>query len=254
MQLIDSHCHLTYYGPQEIDEIMDQCSQRNILAVNNICTKVDEFEEKILPTSRAKNIFCSLGDHPCNLPTNVTSVQTMQSIYNQHGDKIVGVGETGFDFFYPDFDAKKQIESFTNHNIFATDNDLPLIIHSRNAEDVTYQEIKNASKSRGVIHCFTGSKQFAKNMLDLDYYISLSGIVTFKNATDLQEVAKYIPLDRLLIETDSPYLSPIRGKKNFPYNVSVVAEFLSTMLNVDIVNFANITTDNFFKLFNKASL
>lgn len=173
--------------------------------------------------------------------------------------KIIGIGETGLDYYYQTTNKVTQILSLEQHILASQQTKLPIIIHTRDAEqdtlDVLSSEIKNYHFP-GLIHCFTASKHFAKKMLDLGMYISIAGIVTFKNAIDLQEIVRYIPLDRLLIETDSPYLAPIpmRGKQNEPAFVQYVAEKIADLKEIAIINVANATTNNFINLFSKANL
>ena len=173
-------------------------------------------------------------------------------------NKIIGIGETGLDFYYNHSDKKEQVRLFEEHIEASIESDLPLIIHSREAEDLTYEILAKYSKKNNLkilMHCFTGSKLFANKLLELNAFFSASGIITFKKSNDLKETFKSLPLNKILIETDAPYLSPepLRGKSNEPSNVVYTVKFLSNLKGIDFKEMCNCTTNNFFELFGKLS-
>ena len=187
-----------------------------------------------------------------HLTNNIKSYDILQKV--KINEKIIGIGESGLDYYYKNSDIDIQKKNFVEHIKASQESNLPLIVHTRSAESDTYEilksEIKN-KKLKVLIHCFTGSKEFAKKLLDIGCFISASGIVTFKNSKDLAETFKFIPNERILVETDSPYLSPdpLRGKINEPCNIIYTLKFLSKIKNLDEESFAKTTTENFFKLF-----
>ena len=196
-------------------------------------------------------IFGTFGIHPHETNTDQVSKDEIISRVKSNS-KIIGVGETGLDFYYNNSDKDKQIASFKNHIDAALDLNIPLIVHSRSAEAETYEILKNSNKNLKILmHCFTGSLSFALKLMELNTYFSASGIITFKNSTDLQNTFKELPLERLLIETDSPFLAPepMRGKKNEPSFVRYTLKKLSELKNVDIGKLDKITTENFNRLF-----
>ena len=224
--------------------------------MQTICTNLEEFPEILGIAEQYQNVFASVGIHPSNV-TKLIEYKDLINLANH--PKVIGLGETGLDYHYnKDKEQQKlQRKSFEEHIKASCKNNLPVIIHTRDAEDDTFNIISDYKKSYdfpGLIHCFTSSESFAKKMLDLGVYISISGIVTFKNAVDLQSITKFIPLDKLLIETDSPYLAPIpkRGKTNEPSYVKYVAEFIAELKKISFEKCANQTTENFFNLFKAA--
>jgi TatD DNase family protein len=197
-------------------------------------------------------IFGTYGIHPHEVKNNKITSKLIIDEINKN-KKIIGIGETGLDFFYNNSEREEQIESFKNHIEASIHLNIPLIIHSRNAEIETF-EVLNEFKDHNLkilMHCYTGSKKFAEKLLDLNAYFSASGIITFKNSVDLQETFKFIPFEKLLIETDSPYLAPVphRGKKNEPSYVDFTAAKLSEIKKISKSKLIKITTDNFNKLF-----
>jgi len=255
--IVDSHCHLDFKElNQNLENILREAENNNISYMQTICTKISTFDKVKEIAQSHKNIFCSVGIHPNDIQTEkLCDHQTLVN-YTKH-PKVISIGETGLDYYYKNSQVKIQKESFIEHIKASQITQLPLIIHTRDAEEDTYDLLYNSFKEKpcpALIHCFTASKKFAKKVLDLGLYISFSGIVTFKNATSLQEIAKTVPLDRILVETDSPYLAPVpkRGKVNEPSYVRYTTEFLANLFDMDFEKFANITTDNFFNLFTKA--
>ncbi|AVP87012.1 putative deoxyribonuclease YcfH [Candidatus Phycorickettsia trachydisci] len=253
--LVDSHCHLNML-PDSLESIK-RANAAGVSYMQTICTKLSEIDE-LLNIVQEDGIFASCGVHPCHIKqdTDIPSVDRLVEL-SQH-KKIIGFGETGLDYYYQQHNKQAQIKSFTNHIEASSMKGLPLIVHTRDADsdmsNILRSEYEN-SKFSGLIHCFTSDINFAKKVLDIDFYISISGIVTFKNAAAIVEVVKYVPLDRLLIETDSPYLAPVpmRGKQNEPAFVRFVAEKIAELKNISKEKVAEQTTNNFFKLFTKAA-
>ncbi|WP_341788784.1 MULTISPECIES: TatD family hydrolase [unclassified Rickettsia] len=279
--LIDSHCHLNLLKDVEIDNIIKQAIENNVQYMQTICTKLDDFPVILEIAEKYKNIFASVGVHPCevNKERHCEALQVLwqsqeilmrlprQGFAFPRNDattiieltnhpKIIGIGETGLDYYHEPYDKKLQKNFLLHHIEAAATTKLPLIVHTREADhdtiDILTSEMRN-NKFPGLIHCFTSSKKLAEKMLDIGLYISMSGIITFKNATDLQEIVKYVPLDRLLIETDAPYLAPtpMRGKQNEPAFVRYVAEKVAELKNIPSKEVANATTNNFKTLFSK---
>jgi TatD DNase family protein len=257
MIIVDSHCHLDMLTEYDsLDNIIERAGDANVKYLQTICTRLDKFNEILAIAKKYDNVFASLGIHPSEVE-EVTKAETLINLSKD--EKVIGLGETGLDYFYnkEQEHQKMQCESFQQHIIAAQETKLPLIIHTRDAEDDTIKLLSENKKIKdfpGLIHCFTASKEFATKMLDLGMYISISGIVTFKNAENIREALKYIPVDRLLVETDAPYLAPVpkRGKTNEPSYTKYVAEFIAEQKSLNLEKFAEQTTNNFFKLFSKA--
>ena len=251
--MIDSHCHLDHEPLlSNINDIINRSKKVGITKLLTICTTLQSFE-KIKKLVLVDNmIFGTFGIHPHETEDNtVDSSDIIKKIKNEK--KIIGVGETGLDFFYNHSNRVSQIESFEKHVQAAINLDIPIIIHSRNAEDETFQILDNYKNSnlKILMHCFTGSQKFADKLLDLNAYFSASGIVTFKNSLELQETFKNIPIDKLLIETDSPYLAPVpnRGKKNEPSFIKFTAEKLAHLKDISYDDLISKTTSNFDDIF-----
>lgn len=257
MIIVDSHCHLDLLEKYDtIDNIVKCANEHGIKYLQTICTKLSDFEKILNIAKKYDNVFASVGVHPSEVREIVESSHLVALSSNE---KVIGLGETGLDYFYntaPE-QQKLQRECFDQHIFASQENKLPVIVHMRDAEQDTIEIISSNKKFKdfpAIIHCFTASREFAAEMLDMGVYISISGIITFKNATALQEVVKYIPVERILIETDSPYLTPVpnRGKPNQPAYTKYVLECVAALKGIEIEKLANITTDNFFKLFTKA--
>ncbi|MCC8372459.1 MAG: TatD family hydrolase [Rickettsia endosymbiont of Pseudomimeciton antennatum] len=253
--LIDSHCHLNMLK-EDLSAIISRAENNNVKYMQTICTTIEELPDILEIAVKYGNIFASCGVHP-NEVNEIVSCETIMEYCNH--PKIIGIGETGLDYYYQTFDKNKQIGSFQEHIKASQNTGLPIIVHTREAEedtiDILSSEMQNVA-FRGLIHCFTASKHLAKKMLDLGMYISIAGIVTFKNAAALQDIVRYIPLDRLLIETDSPYLAPVpmRGKQNEPAFVKYVAEKIAEIKETNLETVANATSRNFMSLFTKTHL
>ena len=253
--LIDSHCHLDMLEEKEsLDEVIIRASINNVQFMQTICTRLDNFPLVIKIVEKYNNVFGSVGIHP-NEVEQITSYKDLIELANH--PKIIGFGETGLDYFYSKSNKDMQIASLIEHIIAAQQAGLPIIIHTRDADedtiDILTREMSNAHFT-GLIHCFTSSQYLAQKMLDIGIYISVSGIITFKNADSLRDIIKFIPLDRLLIETDSPYLAPVtfRGQQNEPAFVEYVAKTVAEIKGITAEEVAKITSKNFFHLFSKA--
>ena len=252
--MIDSHCHLDHEPlVDNIKEVLSRCKKEGINKVLTISTTLSGFPKILEIVDKDEMIFGTFGIHPHETDTDQLSKDEIIKKIKSN-DKIIGVGETGLDFYYNNSDKDKQIESFKNHINAALDLDIPLIVHSRNAELETYEILKNSHNGLKILmHCFTGSLPFAIKLMEFNTYFSASGIITFKNSTDLQNTFKELPLERLLIETDSPFLAPepMRGKKNEPSFVRFTLKKLSDLKDIDTQELDKITTDNFNRLFFK---
>tara|TARA_A100001234_G_scaffold221339_1_gene236957 strand:- start:172 stop:933 length:762 start_codon:yes stop_codon:yes gene_type:complete len=252
--MIDSHCHLDHESLfKNLDEILERSKSIGIKKLLTICTTLKSFETIKQIINKDKIIYGTYGIHPHEAKNDkVTSKIIIDEI--SQNDKIIGIGETGLDFYYNHSDKNDQISSMEEHIKAAIELDIPLIIHSRNAENDTLKIFQKYNKYdlKILMHCFTGSDEFAKNLLEFNTYFSASGIITFKNSQNLQNTFKDLPLDRLLVETDSPYLAPVpnRGKKNEPSFVKYTLEKLSEIKEVSNIELTKITTNNFNKLFN----
>ena len=251
--MIDSHCHLDHEPLfNNLDEVLKRSKEVGIEKLLTICTTLDSFLRIKQLVKKDDIIYGTYGIHPHESSTNtITSKQIIDNL--NENSKIIGIGETGLDFFYNNSLKDKQISSFKNHIEASIKTNVPLIIHSRNAEKQML-EIINEYKNHDLkilMHCFTGSKKFAKCLLDLNAYFSASGIITFKNSVDLQETFKSIPLEKTLIETDSPYLAPVpnRGKKNEPSFVKYTAIKLADIKEISLSDLIKNTTSNFNRLF-----
>ncbi len=251
--MIDSHCHLDHEPLfNDLDQIIKRSKDIGIEKLLTICTTLESFEKIKKIVKRDKIIYGTYGIHPHEAKNDkITPKLIIDEINNN--EKIIGIGETGLDFYYNHSDKFDQITSFEHHIKASLDLDIPLIIHSRNAEDETFEILNNFKNDnlKILMHCFTGSKKFAEKLLELNAYFSASGIITFKNSTDLQETFQFIPLEKSLIETDSPYLAPVpnRGKKNEPSFIDFTASKLAEIKNIPKAKLAEITTNNFNRLF-----
>ena len=251
--MIDSHCHLDHEPLiNNLDEIIKRSKDVGIQKLLTICTTYQSYENIQKIVEKDSIIYGTFGIHPHETKNNTVNKNIITEKVNLN-DKIIWIGETGLDFYYNHSDKGLQIKSFEEHINAALELNYPLIVHSRNAEIETF-EILNSYKNQKpkiLMHCFTGSSKFAEKLLNLGSFFSASGIITFKNSTELQDTFKIIPLDKLLIETDSPYLAPVpnRGKKNEPSFIKFTAEKLSEIKNVKFSELVQYTTKNFNNLF-----
>ncbi|AEI37099.1 MAG: TatD family hydrolase [Zymomonas mobilis subsp. pomaceae] len=257
--LIDSHCHLNYPGLFERQaEILEHARQAGVTGMVNVATKESEWNAIIATAEREKDVWASVGIHP-NEAAAHPAIDSSTLIKAANHPRVVAIGESGLDYFYGENDFDQQKAGFREHIIAARETGLPLIVHMRNAEDDTANILEEEMKKapfKGLIHCFTASADFAERMLKIGFYISISGIVTFKNAEDLRDTIQNLPLDRLMVETDSPFLAPVpyRGKKGEPAFVADTAHFLSQLFGMRYEAFTEITSHNFLKLFDKVKL
>ena len=251
--MIDSHCHLDHdLLFNNLIEVLKRSKDVGINKLLTICTTLESFEKIKILVERDPIIFGTYGIHPHETKNNYVYKETIIKSVNEN-KKIIGVGETGLDFFYNHSNKDKQIDSFKEHIEASIILNKPIIIHSRNAEKDTI-DLLNNYKSRNLkilMHCFTGSLEFAKKLMTLNAFFSASGIITFKNSADLQNTFKFIPLEKLLIETDSPFLAPIpmRGKQNEPSFIKYTLSKLAELKNVSNKEMENVSTNNFNKLF-----
>ena len=253
--IVDSHCHLDYPNLyDQLDEVILRAKLNQVMYLLTICTTLKSFDKIKLITNKYKNIYGTFGIHPHETEkfTEVDSKFILNTLKNN--DKIIGIGETGLDFYYNHSNKSTQKKSFIEHIRSASELNIPVIVHSRNAEVDTYEILKSESRNSNLkvlIHCFTGSKDFAKKLIDLNFYISVSGIITFKKSDELIDAVASIPIENLLVETDSPYLAPMpyRGKSNEPSYIVKTIEKLSNIKNLSKESVMTSTTNNFFKLF-----
>lgn len=260
---IDSHCHLNHKGIAEkgpISSLVESAKRNAVDGMLTICCRMSEEIDELLEITNAHhNVWCSIGTHPHDAGKEDEkrfSAQKIAEIANAH-EKIIALGETGLDYFYDHAPREDQAASFRKHIHACLETDLPMVVHTRDAEQDTYDIMREegAGKGlRGVMHCFSSSQWLAERALELGFYISFSGIVTFPKAQELRETAKIVPLDKILVETDAPFLAPVpfRGKVNEPAYVAKTGDFLAEFYGKTTEEFARITTENFYRLFNKA--
>lgn len=255
---IDSHCHLNYKGLVEDQQgVLERARAAGVETMLNISTRASEWDDVIGLAEREGDVWASVGIHPHEADVHA-DIETETLVERARHPRVVGIGESGLDFYYDHSDRDRQRESFRAHIAAARESGLPLIVHTRDAEEDTHAilaEEMGKGAYTGVIHCFTASADFAHKALGLGLYISISGIVTFKNAKDLQETAKALPLDKLLIETDSPFLAPVphRGKPCEPAYVADTARFLADLRGETVDQLSAATSVNFRTLFAKAA-
>jgi TatD DNase family protein len=258
VRLIDSHCHLNYEGLVERQaEVLENARERGVRGFLNISTRQREWGDIISVAEREPDVWASVGVHPHEADAHLDLGATALVEAADH-PRVIAIGECGLDYYYDKSDRAAQRERFQAHIEAARETGLPLVIHTREAETDTHEILEAAVKEggvTGVLHCFTGSAELARKGLDLGFYVSLSGIVTFKNAADLQATAKWLPADQMLVETDSPFLAPVphRGQKCEPAFVADTAAFVAQLRGEEPEHLAEATTANFFKLFAKAA-
>lgn len=255
--LVDSHCHLNYKGlVEQQSEVLARARAGGVTAMLNISTRESEWDEVVGLAEQEADVWASVGIHPHEADSH-TGVDAAKLIARAQNPRVIGIGESGLDYYYDKSDRAQQRSSFREHIVAARETGLPIIVHTRDAEEDTAQMLSEEmalGSYTGVIHCFTASADFARKALDLGFYISLSGIVTFKNASDLQDVAKWLPADRMLVETDAPFLAPVphRGKTGEPGFVADTARFVANLRGEGEDALAAQTSDNFYRLFSKA--
>ncbi len=255
MYLVDSHCHLDFpdFGG-ELDEVVARARDAGVRTMVTICTKLHEFERVRAIAEQYQDIWCSVGVHPHEAEEGATTAALVEQAGH---DVVVGIGESGLDYYYQHSARDSQKRAFRAHIAAARETGLPLIVHTRDADDDTIAILRDEyhkAPFTGVIHCFSTSRKLAEKALEIGFYISLSGIVTFRRAEQLRAIVRDLPMDRLLVETDAPYLAPMpnRGKRNEPAFVRHTAEVVAREKTVSLENLADATTENFFRLFSKA--
>jgi TatD DNase family protein len=254
--LADSHCHLNYKGLAEDQQaVLERARARGVTAMLNIATRESEWDDVLATAERESDVWATVGIHPHEADKHA-HVDTAKLVERAQHPRVVGLGESGLDYYYDQSDRERQQASFRAHIAAARETQLPIVVHTRDAEDDTatiLREETGKGAYRGVIHCFTASGAFADIALDLGFMISISGIVTFKNARDLQETAARLPLERLLIETDAPFLAPVphRGKTGEPAFVADTAAFLAHLRGESVEHLTAATAANFHRLFTK---
>ena len=257
--IVDSHCHLDYSSLyNQLDDVIKRAEYNQVKYLLTICTTLKSFETIKLITDKYENIYGTFGIHPHETKKFVHVDKTFILNSKKDNNKIIGIGETGLDFYYNFSERKIQKKSFIEHINAALELNIPIVVHSRKAEKDTYEILKSENKNfnlKILIHCFTGSKEFVKKLLDINCYVSVSGIITFNNSTELAETVSSIPIEKLLVETDSPYLAPVpyRGKTNQPAYVEDVAYYISELKGISFNELAKATTDNFYSLFKLAA-
>jgi TatD DNase family protein len=258
MTFADSHCHLNYKGlAEQQGEILPRARERGVSAMLNIATRESEWDDVLATAEREPDVWASVGIHPHEADAH-SHVDTARLVERARHPRVVAIGESGLDYHYDHSDRARQQASFRAHIAACRETQLPLIVHTRDAEEDTVAILADEMGKgayRGVIHCFTASDAFADRALALGFYISISGIVTFRNARELQETARRLPLDRLLIETDAPFLAPVphRGKTGEPGFVVDTATFLAELRGEPLAVLAEATRENFHRLFAKTA-
>lgn len=252
MYLVDSHCHLNFDGlSSRLPEVFANMAENQVRQALAISVSRQSFAEVLAIAEANDHIFATVGVHPDREDAEEFTVEELVN-HAQH-PKVVGIGETGLDYHWCKGDLAWQHQRFVCHILAANQSGLPLVVHTRDAAADTMRLLREHQAHAGVIHCFTENVEVAKAALDLGFYISFSGIVTFKNAPDIQAAAKYVPADRILVETDAPFLAPVpkRGKPNEPAYVKYTADFVAQLRGETPERIAETTTENFYRLFNK---
>lgn len=256
-KIVDSHCHLDFPEIlEELDQVIERARQAGVNRMVTICTKPSKNRATLDIAEQYPEVYFTQGIHPHYAATEPKlSVDELLAL-SMH-PKMIGIGESGLDYYYTKETAKSQQDSFLNHIRASQISGLPLIVHSRNADEDMAAILKREYEKKPfscVMHCFSSGRKLAEECLEMGFYLSFSGILTFKSAIELQEIFLFTPRDRILIETDSPYLAPVpfRGKRNEPAFVSKIADFGANLLNLETEAFAEITTTNFYRLFSTA--
>jgi len=256
LPLIDSHCHLDFPDfSGKVEDVVQRATDAGVGLMLTISTKVSEFDRIRALAERFDNVYCSVGIHPHEAASE-PEIDTERLIELAKHPKVVGIGETGLDYFYEHSPREEQKKSFRAHIAAARETGLPLIVHSRDADDdmalILSEEMEKGTYT-GLLHCFSSSDALARRALALNLYLSFSGIVTFKNAEELRDTVRHVPMDRILVETDAPYLAPIpkRGKTNEPSFVVHTAAKLAELRNITREELAQTTSENFLRLFSR---
>ncbi len=264
--LVDSHCHLDFPEfAEELDQIVERAREAGIGRMVTICTRLGELDRNLAIVERFPDVFCAAGVHPHNAASDApASVDRLIEIARH--PKLVGIGESGLDYHYDHSPRDQQQASFRIHIQAARETGLPLVVHTRSADDDTIRILREEGAGpgaigggdkplRGVIHCFSSGRELAEKAVEMGFYVSLSGILTFNRSDDIRAIVRDLPLDRLLVETDSPYLAPMpkRGKRNEPAYVAYTAARLADVMGIGAAEAAERTTANFFSLFDKVA-
>jgi TatD DNase family protein len=257
--IVDSHCHLDYEGIYEnLPDVLKRAEDAGVGLVLSICSRVRNFE-KILGIAEAyENVFCTVGTHPHNAHEEL-DIPVSEIVALTQSPRVVGIGEAGLDYFYDNAPRDAQMQGFKNHIAAARESGLPLVIHTRDAEDDTARLLETEmakGEFKALLHCFTSQQWLAERAVELGLYVSFSGILTYKTADTIRETAKVLPEDRILVETDAPFLAPLpkRGKSNEPAFVAHTLEVLAQTRSVSRDYMAAATSANFFRLFNKVPM
>lgn len=259
MVLVDSHCHLNFPELKgDLEGVISRARAAGVGCMQTICTEMAEFDELHNIANTYEDVFCSVGVHPHD-SGKTELVDVKELVAKARMDRVIGIGETGLDYYYEHSDRASQQESFRRHIAAARITGLPLIVHSRDADadtiSILHEEYQKG-EFKGLIHCFTSTQEIADKSLEIGFYISFSGIATFKNAGAIRDVIKTIPHNRFLIETDAPFLAPVphRGKSNEPSFVQFTNKLVAEQLGMDEETCAKHSTENFFRLFDKAKM
>ena len=257
--LVDSHCHLDFpdFG-DDLDGVLARAAAAGVGTVQTICTRVTQFDAVRALAEDHEGIWCSVGIHPHHVAEEPEITSDHLVRMTEH-PKVIGIGETGLDFHYDNSPRPQQEASFRQHIAAARQTGLPLIVHTRSADEETCRILREEvgkGAFPGVIHCFSAGRAVAETALDIGFHVSFSGILTFKKAEEVRAVARDVPMDRLLVETDAPYLAPVphRGRRNEPAHVVHTAARLAEIKGVDVTELARVTSTNFFRLFSKATV
>lgn len=255
--LVDSHCHLDFPDfAEELDAVVERARAAGVGRMVTICTYLTRFERVLAVAERFPDVYCSLGVHPHQAQEEMAGVSVARLVELAKHPKVIGIGETGLDYYYDMSPRDVQQACFRLHIRAAMNTGLPLIIHTRDADDDIMRIVREEAAGqpvKGLLHCFSSGRQVAEDALNFGFSLSLSGIVTFKKSDDLRAIVKDVPLDRILVETDAPYLAPMpyRGKRNEPAYVAHTAAAVAAVKGVAAEEMARITTDNFFQLFDR---
>lgn len=254
--LVDSHCHLDFPDfADELDDVVARAGEAGIGKIVTICTRIRKFDQVLAVAERFDNVFCSVGTHPHNASEEV-DISASEIVKLTDHPKVVAVGEAGLDYFYDKSPRSEQAQGFRTHIAAARETELPLVIHARDADE-DMEAILREENEKGsfpfILHCFSSGRKLAQAGVELGGYVSFSGILTFKNSQDIRDIAAELPMDRLLVETDAPYLAPPphRGKRNEPAYVANTAAVLAEVRGMDLEKIAQVTTTNFHRVFAK---
>ena len=255
--LVDSHCHLDFPDfKEELDDVVRRAGEAGVGHMVSICTHIRKFDQIKAIAERYDNVFCSVGTHPHNADQELDFTAEDIATLAEH-PKCVAIGEVGLDYFYDNAPREAQAQGLRAHIKAARMTGLPMVIHSRDADEdmiAILSEGMEEGAYPALLHCFSSGRELAMRAVDMGLYISLSGILTFKRSQDIRDIVADVPMDRLLVETDAPYLAPLpyRGKRNEPAYVAHTAQVLAEVKGVSVEEITKITTDNFFRLFSKA--